>query len=300
MLPKVKKLTKDGKERAVPVSWSDSMRNQFIEAMKVAAKGTSCSTGFKTEEWTSITIDFNIRMEMTLTRQQLQNQHTVMKAGYSLFHTYSTQSGFGIDNRTGLVTAEPAAMRAYFHAHPKAKEFEFKTLMFYESLHELFSGKVATGKYAMVFTPSPGRDVSAAAIGQKRAACDAFDQDEDSDSCDSEEDRQLESGPRRNSKQDEKPAAVKEVVTPAMKEKSLKEKPMQSVTRLLGNIVTNQKVILDRLPTAVKAFEADFAGDLTIAQKIRVKMYLGKENNSEFFLLMSALEKSETIAEIIQ
>lgn len=75
---------------------------------------------------------------------------------------------------------------------------------------------------------------------------------------------------------------------------------MQSVTRLLGNIVTNQKVILDRLPTAIKAFEADFAEDLTIAQKIRVKMYLGKENNSEIFLLMSASEKSETIAEIIQ
>lgn len=299
MLPKVRKLTKDGKERAVPVSWSDSMRNQFIEAMKVAAKGTTCSTGFKTEEWTSITNDFNIRMEMTLTRQQLQNQHTVMKAGYSLFHSYSTQSGFGIDNQTGLVTAEPAAMREYFHAHPKAKEYEFKTLMFYESLHELFSGKVATGKYAVVFTTPPARNLSAAAIGQKRTACDAFDRapvDEDSDSCDSEEDRQIESGPRRN----EKPAAAKEVATPAMKEKSLKEKPMQSVTRLLSTIVTNQKVILDRLPTAVKAFEADFAEDLTIAQKIRVKMYLGKENNSEIFLLMSALEKSETIAEIIQ
>lgn len=213
----------------------------------------------------------------------------------SWFHTYATQSGFGIDNQTDLVTAEPAAMKEYFHAHPKAKEFEFKTLMFYESLHELFSGKVATGKYAVVFTTPPARNVSAAAIGQKRSACDAFDVDEDSDSCDSEEDRQLESGPRRNAKQDEKPAAAKEVVAPAMK-----EKPMQSVTRLLGNIVTNQKVILDRLPTAIKAFEADFAEDLTIAQKIRVKMYLGKENNSEIFLLMSALEKSETIAEIIQ
>ena len=142
----MKKLTKDGKEKAVSLSWNDGMRNQFIEAMKVAAKGTSCSSGFKSEEWTSITADFNFRMETaTVTRQQLQNQYTVLKGGYSVFHSYSNQSGFGIDNVTKLVTAEPAAMKEYFKAHPKAKEFEFKTLMFYDSLHELFTGKVATG-----------------------------------------------------------------------------------------------------------------------------------------------------------
>ena len=74
METKAKKLTKDGKERAAPLSWSDAMRNRFIEAMKVAAKGTSCSSGFKSEEWTSITADFNARMESTtVTRQQLQN-----------------------------------------------------------------------------------------------------------------------------------------------------------------------------------------------------------------------------------
>ena len=151
MLTTSKKLTKSGKERLPSVTWSDRMRNQFILAMKTKADGISCSTGFKSEEWTTITNDFNTRMDMTLTRQQLQNQHSTLKAGYSIYHSYLTQSGFGINNDTKLVTAEPAALRDYFAAHPKAKEYEFKPLMFYDLLHELFEGKVATGKYAHVF-----------------------------------------------------------------------------------------------------------------------------------------------------
>ena len=85
---------------------------------------------------------------MSLTRQQLQNQYSSLKAGYSVYHTFVTQSGFGIDNHTKLVTGEAEALRDYFKAHPKAREYEFKPLMFYEQLYDVFEGTVATGKYA--------------------------------------------------------------------------------------------------------------------------------------------------------
>ena len=132
------------------------MRNQFIIAMTKASAGSTCNNGFKSEEWTSITNDFNARTEMTLTRQQLQNQYSSLKAGYSVYHTFVTQSGFGIDNHTKLVTGEAGALRDYFKAHPKAREYEFKPLMFYEQLYEIFEGAVATGKYASNFSsPAP-------------------------------------------------------------------------------------------------------------------------------------------------
>ena len=153
------------------------------------------------------------------------------------------QSGFGIDNETKLVTAEPAAMKEYFKAHPKAKEFEFKTLMFYDSLHELFTGKVASGKYAMVFTPSPAKNFPTAAIGVKRASVDVFGTaSEESDSSDDEGNR-VELGPQHFKKQEPKPVVANGDAKPASREKPLKEKPIQSVTRLLGNIVANQKEI---------------------------------------------------------
>ena len=59
-------------------------------------------------------------------------------------------------------------------------------------------------------------------------------------------------------------------------------------------------MVLDRLPAAIKVFKEEFAADLTTIQIVRMKKYLGKENNAEIFLLLSVEEKSETIDEIIR
>ena len=67
-----------------------------------------------------------------------------------------TQSGFCIDNHTKLVTGEAEALRDFFKAHPKAREYEFRPLMFYDQLYDIFEGTVATGKYALNFSsPNP-------------------------------------------------------------------------------------------------------------------------------------------------
>ena len=302
MLP-TKKLTKSGKERVTSVSWSDRMRNQFILAMKTAAAGTSCSTGFKSEEWTAITNDFNSRTEMSLSRQQLQNQHTTLKAGYSVYHTFLSQSGFGVDNQTKLVTAEPAALKEYFAAHPKAKEYEFKPLMFYDLLHELFEGAIATGKYAVNFASPP-----AVVIGAKRGfdLCDVEENTEDvgvhvnirgvafndrePETSDSEGESQTE--------QVNEQAAVKVKTSPATNAPK-KEKGILSVTRLLGNIVNNQQKLIDRLPNAISEFENNFSDDVSVVEKIKFKRFLAQDNNADVFLLCNAAEKAELVKDII-
>jgi Myb/SANT-like DNA-binding domain len=151
------KVTKDGKEKSPPVSWAASMRNQFILVLISIAGGKVVHMGFRSTEWTEITNAFNLKMDMTVTvtRQQLQNQYTTLKSNFSVFYVFSQQSGFAIDNVSKLVTGDPSAMRDYFRSHPTAKEYEFKSLMFYDNLHILFEGRIATDKYAAVFTSPP-------------------------------------------------------------------------------------------------------------------------------------------------
>ena len=304
-----KKLTKGGKERIPSVTWSNTMRNQFIMAMTKASAGSTCNNGFKSEEWTSITNDFNGRTEMSLTRQQLQNQYSSLKAGYSVYHTFVSQSGFGIDNHTKLVTGEAAALRDYFLAHPKAREYEFKPLMFYEQLYEIFEGAVATGKYALNFSsPTPVAKPVADAISAPRAAAISgakrgYDIDEekedvaenllgggvDPDSSDSDEG------------EPQKKPVVKGTTQPAAHAaKNLKEKPIQSITRLLGNIVDNQQKGLDRLPDAIKMFDEKFSLELTVLEKITVKRFIGKDNNAEIFMMCNDDEKAGLISEILK
>lgn len=304
-------LTKGGKERIPSVTWSNTMRNQFIMAMTKASAGSTCNNGFKSEEWTSITNDFNGRTEMSLTRQQLQNQYSTLKAGYSVYHTFVSQSGFGIDNHTKLVTGEAAALRDYFLAHPKAREYEFKPLMLYEQLYEIFEGAVATGKYALNFSsPTPvARPVAGAAaiyapeaaaiLGEKKG----YDIDEekedaaenllgggvDPDSSDSDEG------------EPQKKPAVKGTTQPAARAaKNLKEKPVQSITRLVGNIVDNQQIFSDRLPEAIRMFDEKFALELTVLGKIAVKRFVGKDNNAEIFMMCNDDEKARLISEILK
>ena len=49
----------------------------------------------------------------------------------------------------------------------------------------------------------------------------------------------------------------------------------------------------------MKKFTADYADDLTVTQKIKVKKFLGKDNNAEVFMLCDDDEMSELIEEIL-
>jgi Myb/SANT-like DNA-binding domain len=326
------KVSKSGKEKSPPVSWTASMRNQFILVLISIADGKVVQMGFKSTEWTEITNIFNIRMGMSVTRQQLQNQYTTLKSSFSVFHVFSQQSGFAIDNVSKLVTGDPFAMRDYFRAFPKAKEYEFKTLMFYDNLHILFEGRIATGRHAAVFS-SPAAVVPAA----KKRAIDpeewkehtgltgAYDdvpgggsfnysaeegsENEDDNVLSLEYFKRLEvkrvkaadPGPSHSAAN---PVSSAVKAAPAVTPKSgparqMREKPAEQVSRMLGVIVDNQKMLLNRLPLALHLFDETYATALTVMQKIKVKSYLGKDNNAEIFSILCHDERTEFVNEII-
>jgi hypothetical protein len=62
------------------VAWNDFLRKTFIECLvKQLTLGGFCDQGFKKQEWEAIVRDFNSRTNMTLDKQQLQNQHSDLK-----------------------------------------------------------------------------------------------------------------------------------------------------------------------------------------------------------------------------
>ncbi len=80
-----------------------------------------------------------------------------LKKKYSGFQKLVENSGFGWDEDNQLPTADPSVWDKYLEKHPEAKEFRNKTLPHYQSLHELFSGSVATGalkKMHLEFLPA--------------------------------------------------------------------------------------------------------------------------------------------------
>lgn len=129
--------------------WTDVGKKIFIDVMlDEISKGTYTDSGFKVSSWNSIVSDFNSNTGVKYTRDQLQSQFSYMKSKCSIFRDLVDNSGFGWDTTTKLPTPPDDVWEKYLAAHKGAKEFRYKTLMFFEELEEIFAGKWATGKYA--------------------------------------------------------------------------------------------------------------------------------------------------------
>jgi len=139
------------------VKWTDVIRKALIDAMmNEVIKGSFVDNGFKTTSWKIIQAEFYNKTGLNFTAQQLQSQQSLLKKKYNTFCKLKANSGFGWDERSQLSTALPSVWTAYTDAHPNEKEFQFKTLPFFDELDFIFSGKVATGRFASasVLTPS--------------------------------------------------------------------------------------------------------------------------------------------------
>ena len=82
----------------------------------------------------------------------LQNKFTHMKGCYNEFAQLVSNSGFGWDDQKGLPTAADDVWNRYIAAHPKAAPYRHKPLQYYAELKSIFSGKVATGRFALSST----------------------------------------------------------------------------------------------------------------------------------------------------
>jgi hypothetical protein len=64
-----------------------------------------------------------------------------------LFHELVQNSGFGWDSDLKLSTAPDKTWKEYLKSHPKAKDFRYETLPYYEELKILFLPSLPTGQF---------------------------------------------------------------------------------------------------------------------------------------------------------
>ena len=156
-----------GKENSNKAKWNDDQTRIFIEILLfeagtcildissnnfALAKSTADNGNFKTDAWTRIEEKFKLKSGVSYTRVMLQNKFSHMKSCYNIFAQLASNSGFGWDDEKGLPTAADDVWERYIKAHPKAAPYRNKPLQYYDELKSIFSGKVATGRFALSST----------------------------------------------------------------------------------------------------------------------------------------------------
>jgi hypothetical protein len=153
---KVKGTSKVTEAKGKSLKWNAALIEIFVDAMVVEAQTSTAEGGFKSQSWNKLVLlvskDGQAELEKQgltgISKAQLQSKHSELKKKYSAFQKLVENSGFGWDEENQLPTADPSVWDKYLEKHPEAKEFRNKTLPHYQSLHEIFSGSVATGHYA--------------------------------------------------------------------------------------------------------------------------------------------------------
>ena len=87
--------------------WNDAMRVILFDTrFEAQRKEGFMDSGFESAEWSKIEEKFNSIFEITVNKQQLQNQFAELKRFYTMYGYIINQvSGFGIDPGTKLPTA---------------------------------------------------------------------------------------------------------------------------------------------------------------------------------------------------
>jgi hypothetical protein len=129
--------------------WNERIKQFSVHAMmNEAARGNFVDNCFKKSSWQAIADDFRLKSDCKYDKSQLHSHYAVLKKKYHIYKALQDNSGFGIDPNTGGPTAPAEVWSSYIQAHPDAAQFRYKSLTLVDELDSIFSGKVATGKYA--------------------------------------------------------------------------------------------------------------------------------------------------------
>eukprot|EP01031_Cornospumella_fuschlensis_P039720 gene39720-48361_t len=130
-------------------NWTDVSRRALVNAILDEVRHHDSLTekgNFKSSSWERIFNSFRHETNLGFTKQQLHSQCTELKKKYMTFRNMLSFDGFQLDPYTKLLVAPEKAWEAYLDLDPKAKEFRYRPLAFYEELDEIFNSKAAARK----------------------------------------------------------------------------------------------------------------------------------------------------------
>ena len=217
---------------------------------------------------------------------------------------------FGRDPDTGGPTACDSVWNAVTAAHKGAANYRHKILPLYEECTYIFTGKSATGKYAIssVYTTP---DVPFKAE-KKRNHEDSWVDDEPQDTGD-EEIPGTQSSRKTFSAFDDCGSSVEDSVLAVKKPvkwlpskdgyKKIKAGSQDEVLKLLNVIASNQDKLVKHhtapsdLAKAIALFKAEHSDDLDAGQRSKFQMYL--KENCGIFILQDEEERNESMRECL-
>ena len=83
------------------------------------------------------------------TKAQIHSKLSNLKADYAIVKRLINLSGFGWDSVLRVLTAEGHVWMEYIDSHPEAARFRTAPFPFFNQLHELYDGNIATNEYAV-------------------------------------------------------------------------------------------------------------------------------------------------------
>ena len=112
--------------------------------------GKAADNGLKKEAWEQIKQNMNEKFNINYSIDQLKTAEKGLKKKYGIVKKLQDQSGFGWNPVTQTVVAEPDVWNAYVAVHKDAKEFRTQSFPFYDKLHMICDGRLATGDHVFV------------------------------------------------------------------------------------------------------------------------------------------------------
>ncbi len=129
-------------------SWDNEKHNYLLDALiEATANGKRSDQGWKKDTWEKIKVELNENFKVRYEVEQLKNAYNNLKKKYLVVRQLRDQSGFGWNNENGTVTASNEAWSTYITSHPEAAKFRSQSFEFYDKMHSLIDGKVATGAH---------------------------------------------------------------------------------------------------------------------------------------------------------
>jgi hypothetical protein len=138
---------KERKKSSAPrAHWTEERRLFFIDALLEQTRlGRRAQGGWPPEVWKDITNALNKTFNWNLVFGKAKDQYNALRKDYLIVKAMRSLSGWGWDDELKRVTAPKAVFDEHIAAHPEASKFAHLSFIYYDKMHELLEGKVATG-----------------------------------------------------------------------------------------------------------------------------------------------------------
>ncbi|KAH9159507.1 hypothetical protein LEN26_002305 [Aphanomyces euteiches] len=138
-------------------TWTDEKTHLLLECFRdELARGNGC---WRTEKG---------RLDKVVASVQHEGVNKLLET-----QALRNNSGFGWDAASSLPTAPDEVWTAYIAANPKSAAFRVKPFPFYDQIHAIFSGAVATGEYACYESPASEADITGETLSDNAVSTDA-------------------------------------------------------------------------------------------------------------------------------